>query len=186
MSLIANVKQYFFQRRLLKEIEQRQVNYQSRAVNPATAKCVAVLFVADDPQHRKVVESYRQKRKKEGLRTELLGFFVTPINDAGVNFDHFTSKDLNWYGVPGGNYVDKFLARSCDLLITLGPAGHPQLDYLASIKDTNLRVGPYTESFDNPYDVLYNTKNKTTEPHEQLNQIEKIFKVTNAAAIAVI
>lgn len=186
MSLIANVKRNLFQRKLLKEIEQKQAKYQPKPVNPATAKCVAVLFNADDPDDRKTVENYRQARKKAGLKTELLGYLTKEVNAAGLNFDHFTKKDLNWYGVPQGSSVEKFLERPCSLLISLGDNSHPQRDYLAAIKNTDLRVGPYTENPDNPYDVQYTTQRAGAGPKEQLTQIDKIFKVTNAATTAVI
>jgi hypothetical protein len=186
MSLIASVKKSLFQRKLLREIRQRQAKYQPKPVNPATAKCVAVLFNADDLDDRKTAENYRQARKKVGLKTELLGYLTREVNAAGLNFDHFTTKDLNWYGVPGGSSVGKFLERPCNLLIALGDDYHPQRDFLAAIKNTDLRVGPYTENPDNPYDVQYTTKGAAAEPKEQLNQIDKIFKVTNAATTAVI
>lgn len=186
MSLIANVKNYFFRRRLLREIGQRQANYQPQPVNPATALRVAVLFNADDTEDRKTAESYRQARKKAGLKTELLGYLSKEVNAAGLNFDHFTLKDLNWYGIPQGGSVEKFLGRPCDLLIALGEETHPQRDYLAMIKETRLRVGPYTERLGNPYDVQYTTKAGKGGPKEQLNQIDQIFKVTNAATTAVI
>lgn len=184
MGFFSNVKKSFFQRRLLKELERRQPQRDPQEVNPATASCVAVLFPADDVNARRIVERYKESRRREGLRTELMGFFQREINEAGVGFDHFSSKDLNWYGVPQGSDVDKFLSRSCDLLITLGPAGQYQLDYLAALKDTGLRVGPYTGETDNPYDVQFGAgRSNKPDFQEQLRQIENIFKVTNATSL---
>lgn len=186
MSFIASIKKTFFQRSLLKEIERKQPGYQPKPVHPAKAKCIAVLFNADDPEDRKTVERYRDDRQKAGLQTELLGFLTTEVNAAGLTFDHFTVKDLNWCGVPRGSSVGKFLERPCNLLFTLATSGQPQLDFLAAIKTTDLRVGPYTGSPENPYDVQYTTKSAAAGAKEQLTQIEQIFKVTNAATTAVI
>lgn len=182
MSLIANIKNALFQRRLLREIESRKPDYQSRPVHPDRANCVALLFPADTVEERKVVEAYREARKKQGLRTELLGYFTTDVGESHFGFDHFSVKDVNWYGVPKGSSVEKFLSRSCDILITLGPAGHQQLDYLAALKKADLRVGPHTEHPENPNDVQFATKQAQAGFAAQLQQIESIFKVTNAAA----
>jgi len=186
MSLIANLKNAFFQRRLLREIDLRKPDYQPRAVNPATAKYVAVLFPADSADDRKLLEEYRRQRKLDGLRTEVLGYFTADVGSATFGIDHFSAKELNWYGAPQGSAVEKFLSRPCDLLITLGPAGHRQLDYLAALKKAGLRVGPYTESPENPYDVMFSTRRKAAGLKDQLNQIERIFKVTNATATAAV
>jgi len=186
MAIVANVKKTLFQRRLLREIQRRKLDYQPRVVNPDTAKTVAILFPADSVDDRKTIEAYCEARKKNGLRTELLGYFTKHVGDTSFGFDHFSNKDLNWYGIPSGERVEKFLERPCDLLICLGAAGHKQLDFLASLKDTGLRVGPYTESPENPYDVLFSTEKVAKDLGEQLEQIDRIFKVTNATSPALV
>ncbi|MEL6276769.1 MAG: hypothetical protein AAFQ37_06135 [Bacteroidota bacterium] len=186
MAIVANVKKVLFQRRLLREIQRRKPDYQPRVVNPDTAKTIAILFPADSVDDRKTVEAYRQARKQSGLRTELLGYFTKHVGNSSFGFDHFSNKDLNWYGIPGGERVEKFLERPCDLLMCLGNAGHKQLDFLASLKDAGLRVGPYSEAPDNPYDVLFSIEGIAKDLGEQLKQIDRIFKVTNATSPALV
>ncbi len=184
MGFIATIQQYFFRRHLERELLSRQANYAPQAVHPLEAKCVALLFIADDADDRKAVEAYQQARKKAGLRTEILGFFSVEVNQAAYSFDQFSKHDLNWYGIPKGANVEKFLERPCDLLITLGRTAQAQLDYLAALKQTKLRVGPHTGLNDNPYDVQFFIPISGMSVAAQFRQIDQIFKVTNAPKVS--
>lgn len=185
MSFIAKIKQYFFQRSLEQERRAMPVMRAVEPVHPLSAPWVAILFLADDEQDRKAVEAYRQARKNEGLRTELLGFFSKEVNQAAYSFDQFSGLDANWCGVPKGTNIEKFLERSCDLLFTLGTAKHPQLDYIASLKKAKLKVGPHTGLADNPHDVQFFVSVKGINIAEQLRQIDQIFKVTNVPKVPI-
>lgn len=185
MGFIAKIKAYFFQRHQRKEEQKKQALNGPQAIHPLNAQCVAILFLADEAKNRQAVENYRQARKKQGLRTELLGFFTKEVNAAGYGFDQFSGVDTNWCGVPKGANVEKFLDRPCDLLITLGTAHHAQLDYLARLKIAKLRVGPHTGLADNPYDVQFFISAGEINIAEQLRQIDQIFKVTNAPRVSI-
>ncbi len=185
MGFIANLKAYFFQRHQRKEEQKKQALNGPQAVHPLSAQCVAILFLADEAKNRQAVEAYRLARKKQGLRTELLGFFAKEVNAAGYSFDQFSVADTSWCGVPKGESVDKFLDRPCDLLLTLGTANHAQLDYLARLKTTKLRVGPHTGLADNPHDVQFFISAGEVNIAEQLRQIDQIFKVTNAPRVSI-
>lgn len=185
MNFIAKIKSHFFRKKWKEQLQQRRSLDRLEAIHPQRAQCLAILFIADNADDRQAVEAYRQARKKEGLRTELLGFFSKEVNEAGYSFDQFSSADTNWFGVPKGRGVEKFLARPCDLLFTLGAADHPQLDYLASLKSTKLRVGPHSEQSSNPHDIQFFIPKNGMSIAEQIRQINQIFKVTNVSELSI-
>lgn len=191
MSFIADLKRFFFRRRLEKELAARRGNPMVRPVHPSFAKVLVVLFPADEVNDRKLVERLREDRRKEGLQTKLLGYFSTAIDKKGsYNFPYFTVKDLSWAGVPRGKDVEQFLQEPCDLLYVLGPAANPQMDYLTRLKQASLSVGPFTHEDDreNPYNVRYilDKGDSAKGIKAQLEQIDRIFKIINAKKVAAV
>lgn len=191
MSIIADLKRRFFYRRLKKELAARRVDPIVRPLHPNSAKVLAILFPADDADDRKLIERLREKRRKEGLQTKLLGYFSTAIDKNGsYNFPFFTIKDLNWAGVPQGKEVEQFLQEPCDLLYVLGQAEDPRMDYLTRLKPAALRVGPFTreDDPDTPYNVRFIMDNPDGRKglKAQLEQIDRIFKILNAKKVAAV
>ena len=93
------------------------------------------------------------------------------------DFSILAVKDLNWYGAPKGEVVEKFKAESTELLIRIGPASHPVLDFLAATKKASLKVGPFTDNSDNPYHLQYDGR-ESLKPKDQFAAIAKIFTFT--------
>lgn len=189
MALIADLKRKLFQRKLEKELATRRTKQVVRSLHPETAKHLAVLFLADNADDRKLVEKLKTERRKNGLQTRLLGYFSSPVNGNGsYNFPYFTVKDLNWYGVPQGKEVEIFLSDRSDLLYVLGSPGDQKMDYLARLKNTSLRVGPFTheDDVDNPYNVRIINDGKQRGIKGQLNQIDRIFKIINVKKVAAV
>lgn len=189
MSLIAELKRKFFQRRLERELALRQSKQLVRNVHPETSRHLAIIFPADNADDRKLIEKIRADRRKEGLQTRLLGYFSTPVEKNGnYNFPYFSTKDLNWYGVPQGAEVDIFLSDSCDILYVFGKAADAKMDYIARLKNASLRVGPFTheDDTDNPYNIRLVNDGKLNGVKGQLNQINRIFKIINVKKVAAV
>lgn len=188
MSLIADLKQKAFLRKLRKELAAQPSKATVQPNHPDTAKVIAILFPADDADERQLVENIRIARQKKGLSTKLLGFFSTKLaDDVSYDFPYYSPKNLNWAGVPKGDDVKAFLAEKSDILYVLGSKDIAHFHYLGQLKPTGLRVGPYTaeDDPDNFYNVQYMV-NDNAGLKEKLNQINRIFKIINAKTTATI
>lgn len=184
MSFIATLRQRFFRRRLAAELAGRRPD-SPRPEHPLRSKRLAIVFPADFADDRTAVENLTDRRRAEGLKTELLGFFQQPppANNA-FDYPTYSKKDLNWYGWPDGPAVRQFLQNQSDLLYVLGPPDWAHFHYLGRVKPTGLRVGPYT--FEGDQENFYNVQYRgdaTTEVAGKLRQIDELFKIINVQEV---
>ena len=180
MSWITTVKRWKFQREL-EQLLSSQKPHQSQAHNLLTVKHLCVLFPADASEDRRRMADYKSERRKQGLRTELFGFINERSAPEGGSFPLFSKADLSWYGAPKEQICKRFTERDCDMLLVLGEPDHDLFNYLVQIKQSGLRVGPYSGSIDNPFDVLFDP-GFGYDLQEQLSTVSTIFQIANAPA----
>lgn len=181
MSWLTNIKAHFFQKRLNAQRPRSAAAAKGKLPHPGTAKDITLLFVADSAEDRKAVDKWRDANQQLGRKIKVLGYFEQEVGAASFDFATITVKDLNWYGVPQGEVVSEFLKEPTDLLLRLGPAVHPVLDFLAATKPALLRVGPFSEDPTNPYQLQYDDR-YADKIKDQFTAIAQIFTFTNATA----
>lgn len=188
MSLLSDIKENLFLRKFDRDAKRSNPGNPgnpdaAKVLHPDFATRIAILFPADTSEFRKDVDRWRDRTKNHQRKIEVLGFFQQDVGSASFDFKAVSIRDLNWYGIPQGDSVKEFLDHSVDILIRLGPASHPVLDYLSSLKTAGLKVGPIAESpYPNPYHLQFDAS-REERPRDQLKAIERIFSYTNAAAI---
>ncbi|MEM7572235.1 MAG: hypothetical protein AAF433_05025 [Bacteroidota bacterium] len=180
MSWITSVKRWKF-RRELEQLLSTQQPHQSQAHNLLTVKRLCVLFPADASKDRRRLDTFKSERRKEGLRTELFGFVNERSAPEGGSFPLYSKADLNWYGTPKEEMRKRFTEKYCDALLVLGKPDHELFNFLAQLKNCGLRVGPFSEAADNPFDVLYDP-GTGGDLSEQLKTVTTIFQIANAPA----
>ncbi len=182
MSLLTDLKQRLYQRRRkAASVAPNRVPQGQAPLNLETAREIIILFPADSADERKVVDKWKDNHRVVRGKIRLYGYFSTDIGGSDFGCEAITVKDLNWYGIPGGEAVNHFQADACDLLIRLGPPEHPVLDYLAATKAAVLRVGPFLPTGGAPYNLQFDGQ-RNTAFQQQLAAIEQIFSFTNATA----
>ncbi|MEM9929920.1 MAG: hypothetical protein AAF840_08890 [Bacteroidota bacterium] len=180
MAWLADIKERFFRRQLAEE-KAKMPTGKAKRLHPDTVSEITILFPADSAEDRKAVDKWRDAFQKPGRKIKALGYFANEVGAASFDFITVSVKDLNWYGVPKGEEIDKFRATTTELLIRIGPVKHPVLDYLAATKPAALKVGPYTNETENPYHLQFDGQ-QALKPKEQFAAIAKIFTYTNATA----
>lgn len=180
MSWITSVKRWKF-RRELEQMLSSQEAHQSQAHNLLTVKRLCILFPADASEDRRRMADYKSERRKQGLRTELFGFINERSAPEGGSFPLFSKADLSWYGAPKEEMRKRFTENYCDILLVFGAPDHRLFNYLVQIKQSGLRVGPFSESADNPFDVLFDP-GTNFDLDQQLKTVSSIFQIANAPA----
>lgn len=175
--MLSSLKKRLFRRRA--EAEAKTSPPPRKPINLTTAKNIVVLFPADDAADRKVVDKWRDGFRKTGTKIKFTGYFSQPIGETNFGFPAVTPKNKNWYGALQGESVAAFRSLECDILLRLGPPGHPELDYLAATKSALLKVGPYRPDTDSIYHLQFDSAGPSSL-NDQLAAIERIFTFTNA------
>jgi hypothetical protein len=182
MSLLTDIKNKLFQRRKAAETAPSPAIRSGDApLNLKTAKEIILLFPADSADDRKIIDKWRDDNKSATRHIRLYGYFQQDIGEANFGCEAIKSKDLNWFGAPAGDIVERFRQEPCDLLIRLGDITHRELDYLAAIKGVKLKVGPFNPDADSPYHLQFDAR-RADALRNQLVAIEQIFSYTNATA----
>lgn len=181
MAGLSSIKDRLFQRQLRQRRAGTAAELRDgRAVHPAMARDLLILFPADSAEARRQLDRWRDANRRSDLRIRVLGYFDQEVGSTNFDFEVVTVKDLNWYGAPRGAAVDKFREGSVDLLYRLGPPEHRVLDFLAATRGARLKVGPYSPAPHHPYHLQYDAALATRVP-DQLAGIASLFKFTNAS-----
>lgn len=181
MSFLTNIKERLFQKRMEAETSKPPAKKAGEKINLVTAKRITILFIADSAEDRKAVDKWRDANRQSGSKIKVIGFFEHEVGSASFDFEIVSVKDLNWYGVPQGETVKIIQSDATDLLLRLGPAQHPVLDFLATTKPAKLKVGPFAKDSTNPYHLQFDGS-LSVKLKDQLAAIEQIFTFTNATS----
>jgi hypothetical protein len=142
MRFIQSIKTRFFERSLRKKARARRRQGSSKGVNLETAKKIGLLFDATDINQRKAALDFVEQWSKRGKNFRLLGFFDSKLKDDNFTFPHFNQKDINWLDIPKGEAVEGFLSEDFDLLIHLAIHSNIQMEYISTLTNALLKVGP--------------------------------------------
>lgn len=179
MGFLSDIKDRFFNRRLKEDAKPFRSKSGGQAIHPSTAKEITVLFLADSAEDRKAVDKWRDANAKTGHKVKVVGYFEQEVGSTSFDFTVISIKDLNWYGIPGGEEVSRFQSENTELLLRLGPPEHKILNYLAATKSAGLKVGPFSENTQHPYQLQYDARN-SPKLKDQFAAIAQIFSFTNA------
>ncbi len=179
MGFFSDIKDRFFNRRLKEDAIPVRSRPGGQAIHPSTAKEITILFLADSAEDRKAVDKWRDANMETGRKIKVIGYFEQEVGSTSFDFTIVSVKDLNWYGIPGSEEVSRFQSENTELLLRLGPTKHKILDYLAATKSAALRVGPFSEDAQHPYQLQYDARN-SPKIKDQFAAIAQIFSFTNA------
>lgn len=181
MGLLSDIKDKLFQRKLQEERARssRNKNGNQQPINTDNARCILILFPADSSADRKVIDKWTDAHRKQGQKIKIAGFFSQDVGATNFGFPVISPKSLNWYGIPKEESLVEIKRVDCDLLFRLGPVNHKELDYLATIQQAALKVGPFRKDAESPYQLQFDA-NRAESIQDQLIAIEQIFSFTNA------
>lgn len=176
MSLIQKTRLFFHNYLLKKQVKPKEGS-PKKLVSFTNAKMIGILFNATDLDDRNIVLKYASKLKAKGKKIKLLGFFDNSLKDSNFTFDHFNKNNLDWALRPIGKKVQYFMNQKFDILLTLNPSTDSHSEYISTLSNAGLRVGPYTSNLE-AYDLMLDPKDPGNI-QKFINQIEFLLEKTN-------
>ncbi|MEL6718627.1 MAG: hypothetical protein AAFO82_11085 [Bacteroidota bacterium] len=158
-------------RSLNKRVLQKQPKpIKRQPTNLESAQWIGILFDATTQKNREEILTYKKKLEKSGKKVQLLAYINSRSKELDYNFPFFIRREVDWRGVPQSKAIEDFATRSFDLLLVIHPKTSIVFEYIVTLTDARLKVGPYTEDTKS-YDFMVQTDDSTIS--EFINQIEK-------------
>ncbi|MEM9849086.1 MAG: hypothetical protein AAF847_14470 [Bacteroidota bacterium] len=149
-------------RSLNKRFLQKQIKPIKRpATNLKAAKWIGILFDASTATTVQTILAYKKKLEKQGKKVDLLAFVNNRTKDLSLDFPFFNNRSINWRGVPKNEAIEEFLTRNYDLVFTLCPKVNLSFEYISTLADARVKVGPLTKDHSS-YDLMIETPLDTT------------------------
>jgi len=152
--------------------------FRSKRINANTlsfisAKSVAFVFNAEDPDFIMGIEKYAEQCKKKGKEIFLLGLNMKSKEILDFPFPCLNKKNIDWAGRPFGTIIDEWLNRPVDVVIHVSALGEEALEYITALTPAGLRVGPVTLQT-SCYDLMLDVP-ANTSPQSFFKQMENLL-----------
>ena len=171
MRLFSRIQHYFHKRFLAKQ----PLPPKRALLNRAAIKTVGILFDATNLEQAQQILRYRNQLEKEGKRVKLLAYINSRAKDIEANYPFFLRSDVNWKYIPNGQAVDDFMSVSFDLLLVVSSISTPSFEYISTLTDARLKVGPDSENRQ-AYDLMLDISAHHT-PEQIIQLMENYLKV---------
>ena len=182
MSLLRRIRQYFYRRSLNHTVNREQHNHQT--ITFKQARTVGVLFYADKLGDTQQLQQYVKQLEQRGLKVQHLTFLNDKKQAEQLKQPHFTASQVNFFGVPKGEAVERFAQQPFDLLINLYLTDNQALEYISAVSAARYRVGRFVADKTWYCDLMVNLGEKRELPY-LIRQIDHYLNYINSNAKAV-
>ena len=158
------LREYFLQKALSKLDSQRH------PVPFEATQSVGVLFNATEQRQREQVTPFIDRLKKLGKKVTPISFFDSKQDVSSFSFKGFNKKDIDWFGRPKKEVLEKYADKQFDILICIYQGECLPIEYIAALSKAHFRVGPFTENT-YCYDLIIDTTKNNSVPH-YLKEVE--------------
>lgn len=173
MKIWQHLKKHLFYKSLHKGLNERLMRNHASPLSFSSAKSIAFIFNADDPDFISGTEKYAAQLKKKGKEVFLLGLNTRTKELLDYTFPCLNKKNIDWVGRPFGAIVDEWLKRPVDLVIHVSALCDEPLEYITALTPAGLRIGPVTAQT-SCYDLMLDIPADTT-PQTFFNQMENLL-----------
>ena len=182
MSLLKNIKQFIAGRILKQELQSVKKERLPNKFNFNEIKTVGILFDATNKEDYEIVKRYVVYLREYRKRVKAIGFFSTKdipaLTYSKLEYDFFSTKELNWLGKPSSMVIRNFIDEEFDLLIDLNIHDHFAFKYIAALSKATFKVGKYDENDIAIYDMMIDADNTKTIKYF-LRQIDTYITMLN-------
>lgn len=162
------------------------VRRRRKMFNFSSASSAAVLLYTHDEKHFRAAQVLVKFLKNNNIDTWSLGFVDSPqVSEAysyQIGMNHFTKKDLNWYGRPKSSSAEQFISKEFDILIDLTMEDFYPTFYIASLSRSRFKAGRFVQN-DSPYDLMIEIDEEKTIEYfiDQIKHYISELKIENHA-----
>jgi len=166
MSIFKKIKETLANNALKKELFARPRKSVSHKFNFDRIKTVGMLFDASNPEDFELVKRYVVYLREHAKKVKVMGYFsakqIPSLTYSKLEYDFFSSKEINWLGKPTTPIIDNFINEEYDLLIDLNIHDHFPLKYITALSQAKFKVGKYKETDEPIYDMMIDADNTQT------------------------
>jgi hypothetical protein len=158
------------------------VHHARAMTNLADSHSIGILYVLNDVPDYDVVARFVSRLQHEHKEVKALGFVKNKILISRflpkLSYDFFSQKDVTWYYKPIHSKVRDFIEKEFDILIDLNLQDFFPLKYISGLSKAKCRVGRYSESNMEFYDLMLEPRADITMS-EYIDQIHHYLTVIN-------
>ncbi len=182
MSVLKKIKLLIANNALKRELENHFVERKPIKFNFNKIRTVGILFDATNKEDYEIVKRYVVYLRELQKKVKVIGYFSTKeiptLTYSKLEYDFFSSKELNWMSKPISPIVKNFMDTEYDLLIDLNINDHFALKYIAALSKANFKVGKFNASNVAIYDMLIDADNTKTVKYF-LRQVDTYLTMLN-------
>ena len=79
-----------------------------------------------------------------------------------LEYDFFSTKQLNWFGKPTSMIIQNFINEKYDVLLDLNINDHFSLKYISALSKADFKVGKFSTLGVEIYDMMIDSDNTKT------------------------
>lgn len=181
------IKNYFAFNALRKELKTRVRKLMPTRFSFYGVRTVGMIFDASNPEDYELVKRYVVYLRENAKKVKVLGYFsqknIPPLTYSKLEYDFFSSKEVNWFEKPTTHIIDNFMNEEYDLLIDLNIHDHFPLKYISALSKAKFKVGKYKEEDEEIYDMMIDADNTQTLKYF-LRQIDTYITMLNKPEIS--
>lgn len=166
MSIFKKIKQLVIDNYIKLELKDNPRVLKPHKFDFSTIKTVGIVFDATNPEDFELVKRYVLYLREHRKKVKAMGYFSTKhIPDLAfskLEYDFFSTKELNWFGKPSSIVIQNFIDEEYDLLIDLNINDHFPLKYISALSKANFKVGKFNEKGLEIYDMMIDSDNTKT------------------------
>ncbi len=126
----------------LKNIPVDKINNDQKAQIKNLTSYIGILYDDIHIDNLQEMSQIINRWTKSGKRIETFSFVDVKEFEEDSNPDNkICRKDINWYGLPKGEKVDRFTQKKFDILITINPNKTKHLHYLNAASKAKFKIG---------------------------------------------
>lgn len=146
MSFISNIKLSIGINILRSKL--KKLKRERGVFNFDNAKTVGLVFNATKQESFDIANEFVKFLELKTITVKTLGFVdskeVLEFYRETVNTKYFSKKNLNWFGKPKNENVDKFINQNFDILIDLSLIDEYPIVYISALSKAKFKVGRLT------------------------------------------
>ncbi len=182
MSIFKNIKISLANRALKQELKSNAYNREPNQFNFEKIKTVGIVFDATNAEDYEIVKRYVVYLREHLKKVKVMGFFSTKeipaLTYSKLEYDFFSTKELNWMGTPNSVIIRNFINEEFDLLIDLNIHDHFPLKYISALSKAKFKVGKFNENDIEIHDMMIDADGTKTVKYF-LRQIDTYITMLN-------
>jgi hypothetical protein len=154
---------------MFKSLKQRYIHYlitrhikrrkkPNAGMSLSKAEKIGIATALEDIESFNEVIKLKKELERQNKKVSVLGYYpfkaAPEFYKTQMQADVFSTRDLNFLGIPGNVFTKDFLERKYDILIDFSLNEYPPLQYIVTLSQASIKAGRYCKKMVPVYDFL--------------------------------